>query len=339
MARIRVNTEDLKNKAKDFVSAADAFNRAGDEIAALAMSMPSYDGQLSGPARKAGYEIQSQAREMKTALSGDAESLRKTAQAFEEVDNKTIDLFDSAREDISIPISNTRNVKLGFGSPDDSGLYGPFHGIWFTYNTHSWNPFMNGHRESKIGGELSSDADKWIGYEDVLGDPNKVVIWYNPLPPQPLPNPPYIPRVYDRDNIFVQAFLLAEKNLEISFKLISAYIPDIFEIGMNADDFVEIIQGIAKGGASFLKGLGLAVETISNFQGLTDACALFDTSYTDIQIFGENLFTSDAPNESYFPYGNEILEQGPPIKPTPVPAPPPPTPQTPPASTATPTPP
>jgi hypothetical protein len=66
---------------------ADAFNRAGDEIPALTMAMPSYDGQLSGPARKAGYEIQSQVREMKTALTSDALSLRKTAQNFEKVDN------------------------------------------------------------------------------------------------------------------------------------------------------------------------------------------------------------------------------------------------------------
>jgi uncharacterized protein YukE len=93
MTRIRVNTEDLKSKAKDFDSAADAFNRAGDDIAAAAAAMPSYDGQLSGPARKAGYEIQNQAREMKTELAGDAESLRKTAQAFETVDNQTVNIF------------------------------------------------------------------------------------------------------------------------------------------------------------------------------------------------------------------------------------------------------
>jgi hypothetical protein len=60
MARIRVDTEDLKAKAKDFESAAEAFARAGDDIAAAAMAMPSYDGQLSGPAPKAGYEIQRQ---------------------------------------------------------------------------------------------------------------------------------------------------------------------------------------------------------------------------------------------------------------------------------------
>ncbi|MGB7539618.1 MAG: type VII secretion target [Anaerolineales bacterium] len=90
MTRIRVNTEDLKAKAKDFESAADAINKAGDDILAAALSMPSYDGQLSGPARKAGYEIQTGCREIKAGLSSNAESLRKTAQAFEEVDNQVV---------------------------------------------------------------------------------------------------------------------------------------------------------------------------------------------------------------------------------------------------------
>jgi uncharacterized protein YukE len=93
MARIRVNTEDLRSKAKDFESAADAFTKAGDDILAAATAMPSYDGQLSGPARKAGYEIQSGCREIKAGLAANAESLRKTAQAFEDVDNQTVKLF------------------------------------------------------------------------------------------------------------------------------------------------------------------------------------------------------------------------------------------------------
>jgi hypothetical protein len=58
MPRIRVNTEDLKAQAKVFESAAAAFGKAGDDILAAALSMPSYDGQLSGPARTAGFEIQ-----------------------------------------------------------------------------------------------------------------------------------------------------------------------------------------------------------------------------------------------------------------------------------------
>ncbi len=102
MARIRVNTEDLKTKARDFDSAADAFNRAGDDILAAALAMPSYDGQLSGPARKAGYEIQTQCRELKAALSNNAESIRKAALGYEEVDNQAIDTFAVHQEALSI---------------------------------------------------------------------------------------------------------------------------------------------------------------------------------------------------------------------------------------------
>jgi hypothetical protein len=98
MTRIRVNTDDLKNKAKDFESAAEAFARAGDDIAAAAMAMPSYDGQLSGPARKAGYEIQSQAREMKTALTNDALYLQKAAQDFERVNDQAVDALNQNQE-------------------------------------------------------------------------------------------------------------------------------------------------------------------------------------------------------------------------------------------------
>lgn len=101
MGRIRVNTDDLKAKAKDFETAANAFNTAGDDILATAMAMPSYDGQLSGPARAAGYEIQRQSREVQTLLSGDAQSLQKTAQAFEEVDNQAIDIFTQNQESLA----------------------------------------------------------------------------------------------------------------------------------------------------------------------------------------------------------------------------------------------
>jgi uncharacterized protein YukE len=132
MTRIRVNTEDLLNKAKDFDSAAEAFKRAGDDILAAAMAMPSYDGQLSGPARKMGYEYQKQARELSTALAGDAESLRKSAQAFEEVDNQTVNTFSinqavlsthmAANKELFAPATKTKGGNACFGyeylSPD-----------------------------------------------------------------------------------------------------------------------------------------------------------------------------------------------------------------------------
>jgi uncharacterized protein YukE len=101
MVRIRVNIEDLKENAKDYDSVSGAVNRAGDDILAVAMAMPSYDGQLSGPARKAGYEIQTQCRELKAALSSNAESLRKSAQAFEEVDNRAIDVLSQSQEELA----------------------------------------------------------------------------------------------------------------------------------------------------------------------------------------------------------------------------------------------
>jgi uncharacterized protein YukE len=127
MARIRVNTEDLQNKAKDFDSASEAFKRAGDDILAAAMAMPSYDGQLSGPARKMGYEFQKQARELSTALAGDADSLRKTAKAFEDVDNQAVNIlnenlsilsqtpiYDCPGGENDAPVLNTNLDKLNY---------------------------------------------------------------------------------------------------------------------------------------------------------------------------------------------------------------------------------
>ena len=89
--RIRVDTDDLQAKAKDVQSAADAFGQAGDDILNVAISLPSYEGQLSGPARAAAYEIQRQSREVQTGLASDAQSLRQTAQDYEAVDNQAID--------------------------------------------------------------------------------------------------------------------------------------------------------------------------------------------------------------------------------------------------------
>jgi uncharacterized protein YukE len=102
MTRIRVNTEDLKANAKVFELAADEFGKAGDDILSVAMSLPSYDGQLSGPARKAAYEIQAQMRNIKTCLLSDAQSLQSTARAFEEADNQFISLCDTYRDELAL---------------------------------------------------------------------------------------------------------------------------------------------------------------------------------------------------------------------------------------------
>ncbi len=120
MGRIRVDTEDLRNKAKDFDSAADAFNKAGDDILATAMSMPSYDGQLSGPARKAGYDIQSQSRDLKANLSGDAQSLQNTAQSFEAVDSQTVNQLGASQSELSAGNTNVPVLETGVVPHGDS---------------------------------------------------------------------------------------------------------------------------------------------------------------------------------------------------------------------------
>lgn len=123
MTCIRVDTAELTGKAKDFQSAADAFSKAGDDILAVALSLPSYDGQLSGPARAAGYEIQRQSREVRDGLAGDAQSLNKTAQEFGAVDNQTIGEFNRSLEYLSAaPLSSTYNTVP---VSDDGGDGGP----------------------------------------------------------------------------------------------------------------------------------------------------------------------------------------------------------------------
>jgi hypothetical protein len=87
MKRIRVDTDELKSKADVYEAAADILARAGDEVLAVALSMPSYEGRLSGPARAAGYEIQRQCRDLGSNLLGDSDSLNAAVQAYESIDD------------------------------------------------------------------------------------------------------------------------------------------------------------------------------------------------------------------------------------------------------------
>jgi type VII secretion effector (TIGR04197 family) len=138
MARIKVDTEELKIKAKDFESAAEAIKRAGDEILATAMEMPSYDGQLSGPARKAGFEIQSQCRDLSGAFSNDADSLRKIATDFEGVDNQIVNALSIQQNIISDYLSQniitTTPFFIQFGDETRGFSYDPSTGILILWN-------------------------------------------------------------------------------------------------------------------------------------------------------------------------------------------------------------
>lgn len=94
MEHIRIDTDKLNAHSKQFESSAAVFSQVGKDILSFAAGLPSYDGQLSTPARAAALEINRQCQEVSGCYSGDAQSLARTAQAFEEVDNQTTKMFE-----------------------------------------------------------------------------------------------------------------------------------------------------------------------------------------------------------------------------------------------------
>jgi uncharacterized protein YukE len=101
MERIRVDTDKLKEKSKEFETSAGVFSTAGAEILTVAAGLPSYDGQLSTPARAAALEINRQSQDLHRSFMNISQSLTKTAQAFEEVDNRTIVTINKSEIEIS----------------------------------------------------------------------------------------------------------------------------------------------------------------------------------------------------------------------------------------------
>jgi hypothetical protein len=99
MKRIRVDTDKLKAHSRQFESSAAVFSQVGKDILSFAVGLPSYGGQLSTPARAAALEINRQCQEVSGCYSSDAQSLARTAMAFEAVDDQTANLFE---ENLSI---------------------------------------------------------------------------------------------------------------------------------------------------------------------------------------------------------------------------------------------
>jgi uncharacterized protein YukE len=133
MERIRVDTDKLKEKSKEFETSAGVFSKAGNEILTVAAGLPSYDGQLSTPARAAALEINRQSQDLHRSFMNISQSLTKTAQAFEEVDNQTVEILRGNSELISnapiyggpggenyVPKKQGGNHDLGY---DDYGDY------------------------------------------------------------------------------------------------------------------------------------------------------------------------------------------------------------------------
>lgn len=121
MDRIRVNTEELRQKSKVFKSSADVYAQAGKDILSFVAGLPSYDGQLSGPARATALEINRQCQDLHDCLISDAQSLVKTAKAFEDVDNQIINALSDAQLAIANTPLTTGGKVRGLAMPVEPG--------------------------------------------------------------------------------------------------------------------------------------------------------------------------------------------------------------------------
>ena len=126
MERIRVDTDELKAKAKVFETSANVYSKSGDEILGFVAGLPSYDGQLSGPARATALEINRQCKEIHAGYKSDADELVRIAKAFEDIDNTTINSLQSFSSEIlnwlqSPSGTYLENILHGF----DVGFFGP----------------------------------------------------------------------------------------------------------------------------------------------------------------------------------------------------------------------
>lgn len=91
MPRIKVDTELLKQKAKRLTEIGRLFDQMGSELVYQSNRVPSYNGQLSGPAHKAGVVAQYDANVLRDQINDHSETLYKLAEQFEKVDQSLID--------------------------------------------------------------------------------------------------------------------------------------------------------------------------------------------------------------------------------------------------------
>jgi murein DD-endopeptidase MepM/ murein hydrolase activator NlpD len=110
MPRIRVDSIQLRAEAGVFDSQRDCIGKAAGETASVAASMPSYDGQLSGPARAAGMEARSRAAGITARLGEQAYQLRKLADAYEAADRTSLDWWQESIAWLNAQLENLKNI-------------------------------------------------------------------------------------------------------------------------------------------------------------------------------------------------------------------------------------
>jgi hypothetical protein len=100
MNRIRVDTDQLQREAGDFDSLGIFIRQLGNHVARIAASMPSYEGQLSGPARTAGMETESRASALNGKQIECARQLSQLSAAYQSVDQETVGSFQVLSDSI-----------------------------------------------------------------------------------------------------------------------------------------------------------------------------------------------------------------------------------------------
>jgi len=128
MPRITVDTELLKRKARRLEELSHEFEKAGNELAYQSNRVPSYGGQLSIPAHRAGVVAQYDANTLRDLLKNHADQLAEIARRFEEVDGEAVQklnswdlLLQGLGDLIALPALNP------FLDIDLEALYGNYH--------------------------------------------------------------------------------------------------------------------------------------------------------------------------------------------------------------------
>jgi uncharacterized protein YukE len=95
MAPIKVDTDLLKRIATRLELLSREYEKLGTELAVRSNQVPSYGGQLSAPAHKAGTVAQYEANTVRNMLKEHADRLFEIARKFEQVDGETVEQINS----------------------------------------------------------------------------------------------------------------------------------------------------------------------------------------------------------------------------------------------------
>lgn len=112
MPRIRVDSIQLRIEAGFFDSQRFLIGKAGCDVENVTPSMPSYDGQLSGPARTAGMEMRSRTSALSVMVDDHAQRLKSLADFFEAADNTQVDVFQQILTWLGVQIAAAQSLFL-----------------------------------------------------------------------------------------------------------------------------------------------------------------------------------------------------------------------------------